>query len=100
MSAKSTKTKSPRSRTDWERLRQLSDRDIDYSDIPKTDEKFWANATILMPQAKTHLSVRLDDDIVGWFKRQGPGYQTRMNAVLRSYVQAVSKGERAGGRSR
>jgi uncharacterized protein (DUF4415 family) len=94
MSAKSTKTKSHRSRTDWERLRQMSDRDIDYSDIPETDEKFWANAAVLMPQPKTHLSVRLDEDVVEWFKRQGPGYQTRMNAVLRSYVQAVSKGGR------
>jgi uncharacterized protein (DUF4415 family) len=91
MSAKSTKTKSHRSKTDWERLRHMSDRDIDYTDIPETDEKFWANAAVLMPQAKTHLSVRLDEDVVDWFKRQGPGYQTRMNAVLRSYVQAVSK---------
>jgi uncharacterized protein (DUF4415 family) len=94
MSAKSTKTKSLRGRTDWERLRQMSDRDIDYSDIPETDEKFWANADVVVPIAKTHLSVRLDEDILDWFKRQGPGYQTRMNAVLRSYVQAVSKGGR------
>jgi len=94
MSAKSTKTKSHRGRTDWERLRQMSDRDIDYSDIPETDEKFWAKAAVLFPQPKTHLSVRLDEDVVNWFKGQGPGYQTRMNAVLRSYVQAVSKGRR------
>jgi uncharacterized protein (DUF4415 family) len=91
MSAKSTKTKSHRGKTDWERLRQISDRDIDYSDIPETDGKFWTNAVVLMPQPKTHLSVRLDEDVVDWFKRQGPGYQTRMNAVLRSYVQAISK---------
>jgi len=89
MSAKSTKTKLHRGRTDWERLRQMSDRDIDYSDIPETNEKFWANAAVLMPRAKTHLSVSLDEDVVDWFKRQGPGYQTRMNAVLRSYVQVV-----------
>ncbi|TLY22026.1 MAG: BrnA antitoxin family protein [Nitrospirae bacterium] len=89
MSAKSTKTKSRRSSTDWERLRRMSDRDIDYSDIPETDEKFWASARVFVPRAKTHLSVRLDEDVVDWFKRQGPGYQTRMNAVLRSYVQAV-----------
>ena len=87
MSAKSTKTRSHRGRTAWERLRQMSDRDIDYSDIPGTDEKFWANAGVVVPT----LSVRLDEDVVDWFKRQGPGYQTRMNAVLRSYVQAVSK---------
>ena len=92
MSVKSIKTKSPRSRTDWTRLRKLKESEIDYSDIPETDEKFWASAAVVMPQAKTHISVRLDEDVVDWFKRRGPGYQTRMNAVLRSYVQAVSKG--------
>ncbi len=91
MSAKSTKTKSHRRRTNWERLRQLSDRNIDYSDIPQTDEKFWTTAAVLTPKPKTHLSVRFDEDVVEWFKHQGPGYQTRMNAVLRAYVQAVSK---------
>ena len=69
----------------------ITESKIDYSDIPQTDEKFWADAAVLMPGPKIHLSVRLDKDVVGWFKRQGPGYQTRMNAVLRSYVQAVSK---------
>ncbi|TMA61013.1 MAG: BrnA antitoxin family protein [Deltaproteobacteria bacterium] len=82
MSVKSIRTKSPkvRSRTDWKRLRQAKD--------TATDNAFWAAAEILMPQAKTHLSVRFDKDIVDWFKRQGPGYQTRMNAVLRAYMQS------------
>jgi len=70
MSAKSTKTKSHRGRTDWERLRQMSDRDIDYSDIPETDKKFWAKAALVVPTGKTHLSVRLDENVVNWFKRQ------------------------------
>jgi uncharacterized protein (DUF4415 family) len=91
MSVRSTKIKSPRSRTDWKGLRKLEDREIDFSDIPETDEKFWENAAVMViPKAKTHLSLRLDEDVVDWFRRQGPGYQTRMNAVLRSYVQAVS----------
>jgi len=89
MSAKSAKNKSPRNRTDLKRLRLMSDRQIDYSDIPETDEKFWESAGVIIPTAKIHLYVRLDEDVVDWFKRQGPGYQTRMNAVLRSYVQAV-----------
>jgi len=95
MSVRSTKIKSPRSHTDWKRLRKLEDREIDFSDIPETDEKFWENAAVIIPTAKIHLSMRLDEDVVDWFKRQGPGYQTRMNAVLRSYVQAVSKGRRS-----
>lgn len=89
MSAKSTKIKSPRSHTDWKRLRKLEDREIDFSDIPETDEKFWESAGVIIPTAKVHISVRLDENVVDWFRRQGPGYQTRMNAVLRSYVQAV-----------
>jgi uncharacterized protein (DUF4415 family) len=44
-----------------------------------------------MPAAKTHLSLRLDEDVVDWFKRQGAGYQTRMNAVLRAYVRHKAK---------
>jgi len=95
MSIKSIKKKSFRSLTDWKRLRRIEDRNIDFSDIPETDEKFWADAGVVVPTAKTHLSVRLDEDVVDWFKRQGPGYQTRMNAVLRSYMQAVSKSGRS-----
>jgi uncharacterized protein (DUF4415 family) len=95
MSVRSTKIKSPRSHTDWKRLRKLEDREIDFSDIPETDEKFWENAAVIIPTAKIHLSMRLDENVVDWFKRQGPGYETRMNAVLRSYVQAVSKGRRS-----
>ena len=91
MSVRSTKIKTPRSHTDWKKLSKLEGRQIDFSDIPETDEKFWENAAVIIPTAKTHLSLRLDEDVVDWFKRQGPGYQTRMNAVLRSYVQAVSK---------
>jgi len=68
----------------------LTDREIDYSDIPPTDAKFWEKAQVVLPPVKSHLSLRLDEDIVEWFKRQGAGYQTKINAVLRSYVQAHS----------
>jgi uncharacterized protein (DUF4415 family) len=68
----------------------MTDQGIDYSDIPPTDAKFCEKAQVVLPPAKTHLSLRLDKDIVEWFKRQGTGYQTKINAVLRSYVQAHS----------
>ena len=68
----------------------MTDLKIDYSDIPPTDAKFWEKAQVVLPPVKTHLSLRLDEDIVEWFKRQGAGYQTKINAVLRSYVQAHS----------
>ena len=90
MSAKSTKTASKPRRTGWAKLQKRADRDIDYSDIPPTDPEFWQEAEVVIPPVKTHLSLRLDEDIVAWFKQQGTGYQTRINAVLRSYVKAHS----------
>lgn len=95
MSVKSTKTALKRSRTDWKRLQKMTDREINYSDIPATDAAFWEKAHVVMPSAKTHLSLRLDEDVVEWFKRQGAGYQTRINAVLRSYVEAHSAKSKA-----
>lgn len=54
------------------------------------DEDFWKHARVVMPppHGKKHLGLRLDQDVVDWFKAQGRGYQTRMNAVLRSYMEA------------
>lgn len=62
------------------------DEDIDYSDIPELDADFWNNAEVRMPvDTKTPVHMRVDSDVVEWFKSQGKGYQTRMNAVLRSF---------------
>ncbi len=67
----------------------IKDEDIDYSDIPPLDEEFWKNARVRWPdRAKKQLTMRLDADIVDWFKSQGKGYQTRMNAVLRSFYES------------
>ena len=91
MNVKST-GKPLKTKTDWERLRQMKDEDIDYSDIPATDEAFWADATIFIPiHHKVHISIRLDDDIIAYFKQQGQGYQSKINAVLRAYMHAQSK---------
>jgi uncharacterized protein (DUF4415 family) len=53
------------------------------------DEDFWRNARIVMPddKGKTPVSLRVDTEVVEWFKQQGKGYLTRMNAVLRAYVE-------------
>ncbi|MGH8558286.1 MAG: BrnA antitoxin family protein [Methylococcales bacterium] len=53
-------------------------------------EEFWSKAKIVMPRAKKAVSLRLDADVLDWFKAQGPGYLTRINAVLRSFVEAKS----------
>jgi len=74
------------SKTEINKLQNLKDSEIDYSDIPETDALFWKEAEIIYPSKKTHLSIRLDDDIVQWFKKFGRGYQTKINAVLRSYI--------------
>ena len=72
-----------------EEMLAIRDEDIDFSDIPEADDEFWANATISYPaKPKTPLNVRLDADVVDWFRAQGRGYQTRMNAVLRSFYEA------------
>lgn len=72
-----------------EELAELPDEDIDYSDIPELDEEWFNKATIVLPEErKAHVTVRFDPDIIAFFKRGGRGYQTRMNAVLRAYVDA------------
>jgi uncharacterized protein (DUF4415 family) len=57
-------------------------------DVPRD---WYKNAEAIMPIPKKLLSLRLDGDIVDWFKQQGPGYQTRINAVLRAFVQQKRK---------
>ena len=70
-------------------LAKKKDADIDYSDIPETDAMFWADAKITMPPSKKPISIRIDTDILEWFRcKEGRKYQTYINAVLRSYVEA------------
>lgn len=60
---------------------------------PGLGRDFWANATVVFPEEpKEKLTIRLDADLVRWFKTQGRGYQTRINAVLRTYYEAQKEG--------
>jgi uncharacterized protein (DUF4415 family) len=93
MKGKITQTTSgvgTKGKTDFRRLREMHDEDIDYSEIPKLDEAFWGNARLIIPAPKDRVTIRLDHDIVAWLKRNGSGYQTRINAILRSYMNAQS----------
>ena len=74
----------------WDKLNAMSDEDIDYSDIPALDEKFFKKGKLRIPKAKPLISIRVDNDVLSWFKSMGSGYQTRMNAVLRMYMEAHS----------
>jgi uncharacterized protein (DUF4415 family) len=83
------------SRTDWNQVRAMDEEAIAATatsdpDAPPLDEAFWRDARIVFPRAirKKHTGLRIDEDVLAWFRAQGPGYQTRMNAVLRAYVEA------------
>ena len=75
------------SKTDWKRLTNMDDKDIDTSDIPELDEEFFRTADVRVPP-KQPVTLRLDADVLIWFKSQGKGYQTRINKLLRSYMEA------------
>jgi uncharacterized protein (DUF4415 family) len=76
-----------KSKTDWARVNAKKDSEIDYSDIPALDKEFFKKA-VLWPGTKQQITLRLDPDVVDYFKKKGRGYQTMINAVLRKYVEA------------
>ena len=79
------------SSSDWERVKALKDEDIDTSDAPEWDASMFTNAKIQLPDQKKTISIRLDSDLIDWYKSQGKGYQTRMAAVLRLYKETKQK---------
>jgi uncharacterized protein (DUF4415 family) len=74
------------SETDWAALDARRDEDIDFSDLPEQGEEFFATAELRLP--KKAVCIRLDADVLEWFKAQGKGYQTKINAVLRAHKEA------------
>lgn len=90
----SKQTLKRRSKTNWARVDALRDQNIDTSEIPELGDDFFKNAVLRVPEPKAIVTLRLDRDVLEWFKKQGPRYQTRINALLRAYVEA--KERRAG----
>ena len=85
-------------RTNWNKLRHMSDAQIRRGiasdpDVRATDEEFWKDAKVVWPTRKTVVTMRLDADLLAWFRQQR-GYQTRINAILRAYMKAHESGER------
>lgn len=82
----------PRDIVDLERVRTMTDEEVmatsppELADLP---DDFWDNAVMMPPVTKEAISLRVDDDTLAWFRAGGPGYQTRMNAVLRSYMERM-----------
>jgi uncharacterized protein (DUF4415 family) len=91
------------SKTDWDRLEEQTDEDIrnavrEDPDQEILDEEWFRTAQLVTPTAeKKRITIRLDEDVVEFFKSQGEGYQTRVNQVLRAYVLAQKMKGAAGG---
>ena len=75
-------------RTDWARVKAMKDKDIVIDDdAPEPTAEQWAKAIVTDRRPpKRNITLRIDPDIIDWFKARGKGYQTRMNAVLRAYI--------------
>jgi uncharacterized protein (DUF4415 family) len=85
-----------KSETDWARLDAMTDQEIEASIANDPDwEEFkdidWSEAVLVIPPKKKAISIRVDEDVLDYFKKEGSGYQRRMNAVLRSYMQQKRK---------
>lgn len=80
--------------TDWDRVsREVEEgiepaNDTDFDDV----EWDWSKAVLVVPRPKQPVSLRVDQDVLDFFKSEGRGYQTRMNAVLRAYMEAKKTG--------
>jgi uncharacterized protein (DUF4415 family) len=72
-------------------LAVIKDKDIDYSDIPRLDEKFWKNAKLIEPENTQQITLRVKKSVLEAYKSTGKGYQTRMNAVLESFARTLGK---------
>ncbi len=84
----SKKDSKKKSRTDWTKVDSVAEESIDYSEIPEQSASFFKNAKLVMPEPKEVVTIRIDKDVLTWFKKQGKGYQTRINALLRAYMEA------------
>lgn len=83
-------------KTDWKRVKAMKDKDIVIDeDSPEITAEMWRNAVVHGRRPpKKNITLRIDPDIVEWFRARGKGYQTRMNAVLRAYIEIQRKGHR------
>ncbi|MFM2430965.1 MAG: hypothetical protein RLZZ511_2178 [Cyanobacteriota bacterium] len=82
-----------KSQTDWARVDAMTDEDIDLSDCPEITPEQFAKAVVQRgglqaAKNKAQVTLRIDDDVLNWFKSQGRGYQTQINSLLRAYMEA------------
>lgn len=83
------------SKTDWKRVDAMRDEDIDLSDNPEITPEMFAKAVVrrglVTTPPKEQVTLRLDADVLNWFRARGTGYQTRINALLRAYMEEASR---------
>ncbi len=77
-------------------FREMSDEEVERRAAADPDAGvippgFWDNAKLILPETKQQITLRLDPEVIRWFRRSGKGYQSRMGAVLKSYVEAKRK---------
>ena len=85
-----------RGKTDWAKVAKLTDEEIEAAMAKDPawagfDDADWSEAVLVIPPKKKAISIRVDEDVLDFFKREGAGYQRRINAVLRSYMQQKRK---------
>jgi uncharacterized protein (DUF4415 family) len=84
--------------TDWKRLRTMTDEQVHAAitadpDITPTGEAFWKDARVVIPRLKETVTMDLDADLLEWFRGER-GFQTRINAILRAYMNAQNRNDR------
>jgi len=97
-----TRENLPKGRTDWARIDAMTEEEIEANALSDPDNPPWTdeelkNARLVMPEdrVKTPVSIRLDNEVPDYFKSQGRGYQSRINAVLKAYVRSQGEKKRA-----
>ena len=76
------------SQTNWAKLETMTDEEIDTSDIPPLDEKFFANARLRMPRGKIVVTVSVEKDVNDWYQAQGEESKALMSAAIKIYAEA------------
>jgi uncharacterized protein (DUF4415 family) len=83
---------------DIEKLLAMTDEEIERTappELPFFPDDFWKDARVVVPNGKAAISIRVDEDVLAWFRATGPKYQSRMNAVLRSYAEQMGRAKPA-----
>jgi uncharacterized protein (DUF4415 family) len=81
-----------KSRTDWAKVDAMTEAELEASIAADPDDAHeapdWSQAMLGLPPRKEHINIRLDADVLAWFRQSGRGYQTRINNVFRAFVES------------